>query len=394
MKKRHLLLIIPVLCVAAIGGLLYYTSIETEDIEVQEETNQLLAEEYLVTMTEKVQKEEHFDDFAYEDNRIFSYYSESNAWGKVDCVLEIPKINLRQSIFTGTIKQIEHDLRNWLPVTARTDYILGETQYCIYTHNPKNQSIQFSKAQEKLKTDDYMVVTQENMVYLYEVVSVFPEWREVCTKKYVDNMDAGKDMLYIFTCGRGDWLYRNVVIEGKIHETYQLKDWMENKEAYIKDFKEYVAKKKGIEKKDKLVLKLTQENENILVDITTNNYKKVTDCSIGVFDQDGYLIEGIENPISYTGESIIIPKLPNGTYCVGIYENNTEYKTALDYEIKVNTKGYVYQFKNTVQNKEDSEAQVQTMQMITITSICVMVIAVILIIIRRKKTTISSKDTK
>lgn len=338
MSKRIIpLCVVLVLLCGAVCGILFFYSNETEDLESQEQISELVAEEYLIYVSQQddiaspnegdeSSELELPSDLEYDDNEIYSYFDESYAHGYVDCVLEIPAIDLRQSIFTGTVDQIQHDLGRWLSVTARSDYVLGDTHYCIYMHNPRNKSIKISFAQEKLHEKDYMVVTKKNTVYLYEVTGVFPEWRNKCSDQYVNNMTVDSDRLYIFTCGRGEWQGRNVVIEGTVHSVYTVADWVANKDQHIYNYKEDVGTivDDNVEPKEPMLMDVKSEGKTITVSLRDKNYKNISNCVIGICNSDGYLLNDM-SLIPYNGDSVQIDSLPEGEYYIGVFENNTEY---------------------------------------------------------------------
>ena len=364
----------------AIASVLFYFSTETEDIEKQEHISELIAEEYLVKISQNIENgesnqeeivpstEETISDLDYEDNDVFSYFDESYAWGYVDCVLEIPAIDLRQSIFTGTPAQIEHDLSNWLSVTARADYVLGDTHYCIYMHNPKNKSIKISYAQYDLREKDYMVITKGPVVYLYEVTGVFPEWRDKCTDIYVNNMAVDRDKLYIFTCGRDEWQGRNVVVEGTVRAVYQTSDWNENKEEYIEKYKKAVGliQEEVVEEKERLIMKIESDDKLLKISLYGPNYTKVENCSIGICDVDGYLIDMIENPMQYVGDVITIGQLGEGEYYIGVYENKTDYLDPIPYKIVIDKKTYTQSIVSVDEEAVQKQEQAEIMKIVAI----------------------------
>jgi sortase (surface protein transpeptidase) len=365
---------------SAVSCVLFYFSTETKDIEEQERVSELIAEEYLVQMSQHYNDEndivqdeiisggEYASDLEYNDNEIYSYFDESYACGYVDCVLEIPAIDLRQSIFTGTPDQIQHDLGRWLSVTARSDYILGDTHYCIYMHNPRNKSIRISYAQENLHEKDYMIITKKGTVYLYKVTGVFPEWRNKCTDNYVNNMAVSNDKLYIFTCGRDEWQGRNVVIEGTVHAVYNTQDWLVNKDAYIEEYKKCVGTivEPEIVEKQELILMIESKDDDLLVSLCGPNYTNVSNCFIGICNADGYLVEGVKNLIEYNGSSVIIERLPEGEYYIGVYENNTEYNDPIPYKITIDKKTYTQSIVTMVEDANRSNEQTSLIKSIAI----------------------------
>ena len=259
---------------------------------------------------------------------------------------------MRQTVFSGTPAQIEHDLSYWLTVTGRADYILGATHYCIYAHNPTNKTVRFSYAQTDLKVDDYILLTSKGNVYFYKVIGLFPEWREQCTEKYVNNMTLDNKLLYIFTCGRDEWQYKNVVIEGYLMDQYSIADRNENKDTYIDEYKKSLNPIVVEKPKEEMVMDLKQNGDLINVSLKTSNYQTVNNCTIGIFDTEGFLVEIEGNPFTYDGGVLTLPKLAKGDYCIGVYENNTEYLNPREYSITIDTQQYV-------QNIETVDKQIE-----------------------------------
>ena len=338
MKRKVFLGIFIIAWITIVCCAFLLLSTNNQDIHQQEQLNEVTANEYLVQITQEHETESETNtipsDLDYEDNELYQDFSEDNAWGYVDSVLEIPKINLRQSVYSGRPYQIEHDLRNWMAVTARADYILGETHYCIYIHNPSDGSIKISRAQTELDPGDYLLVTQKEHVYLYKVTNIFPEWRYKCTTKYVDNMATDNTLLYIFTCGIDEWQGRNMVIEAEVDSVYTVSDWNKNKDQYINDYKERVGIIEKKEEKSALIMDLEFDKE-LKISLTTPNYTKAFGCSIAVCDKDGQLVEGFQNPIEYN-DIITIPQLADGEYYIGVYDNESGYSNPDPFKVTVN----------------------------------------------------------
>ena len=322
--------------VSLVGGVLFLWQNETKELEEQEQIGSALADEYLLSISESnltLSEEETpillEDEFEYEDNEIFGSYSEANAVGSLDCVLEIPAIELRQSVFTGTPSQIRRNLSKWLAVTGRSDYILGSTHYCIYMHNPTNKSIRISYAQETLVPGDYIVITKDNTVFFYEMTRMFPEWRQTCTKTYTDNMAISSDWVYIFTCARGEWQGRNLVIEGRLYNTYALSDWQENSLQYIAEYEGQYEEKTVDDML--LMMDITEENGDIQVTVRRPDGTHALHCAVGLFNNEGYVV-GEEYP--YTGSPLKL-NLAEGQYIIGVSSNNTQYGTPMPYQINL-----------------------------------------------------------
>ena len=347
-----------------IGGVLFLWQSETEDMETQEDIGAALADEYLLSISESTidsatteeSPMEGMDEFEYEDNEIFGSYSEANAVGSLDCVLEIPAIELRQSVFTGTPSQIRRNLSRWLAVTGRSDYILGSTHYCIYMHNPTNKSIRISYAQETLVPGDYIVVTKDNTVFFYEMTRMFPEWRQTCTKSYTDNMALDSTWLYIFTCARGEWQGRNLVIEGKLYNTYSLADWAENKEKYIAEYEGQYTEKDVSNML--LTMQIVNEDDEIKISVKRPDNTHALHCSVGIFNNEGYVI-GEEYP--YTGLPVTLP-LEEGEYIIGISSNNTGFGTPVPFKVNITKKATSIDTIDKVE--EHAEQEGQTMMLV------------------------------
>lgn len=348
-----------------VGGVLFLWQSETQDMENQEIAGSALADEYLLSISEsnlvmpdelEESPMEGMDEFEYEDNEIFGSYSEANAVGSLDCVLEIPAIELRQSVFTGTPSQIRRNLSRWLAVTGRSDYILGSTHYCIYMHNPTNKSIRISYAQETLVPGDYMVITKDNTVFFYEMTRMFPEWRQTCTKSYTDNMSLDSTWLYIFTCARREWQGRNLVIEGKLYNTYTLTDWNENKDRYIAEYEGQYETKDIAD--SLLSMNIENHEGQIKVTVRRPDNTHALHCSIGIFNNDGYVV-GSEYP--YTGAPVLLD-VPEGEYIIGVSTNNTGYGTPTPYKVNLTKKNTEI---NTIDKvEEEIESDGQTMMVV------------------------------
>lgn len=386
-KTQIIFLVISfVFVISLIGGTYYIWTSETKDMESQEQLGQQMADAYLLSLTEKhfdTEAEEEtndydleIDDLEYQDNQLFGSHTEAEAVGTLDCVLEIPAIELRQSVFTGTPAQIQRNLSRWMSVTCRSDYVLGSTQYCIYMHNPTNKSIRISYAQETLVPGDYITLTQNNTVYFYEMTRMFPEWREVCTSSFADNMALDSSLLYIFTCARREWQGRNLVIEGKLYNTYDLSDWQENSDKYIAEYKGQYSSNETLTQ-ESLNLDITNEEDMLKISVTRPDGCQALHCSVGIFDDDGYLI-GDAYP--YDGLPISL-NLPLGEYIIGIYKNETEYNSPSPYQVNLQKKETV-----KIQTLDEEEMSIEReenmMKYIALTVTVLFVLMYLLVLIR------------
>lgn len=248
MKRRIIpIIIIAFWIISVVALILYFKPFEKNELQQQEIYSEDLADEYLEIISTLTPEEladlnnQNIENLIleklnYEDNKLYGKMKESWAHGKIDCIIEIPEIQFRQCVFTGTQQQITHDLGIWLAVTAQSGYKLGETRYCIYMHNPTNQSIQISKAQNGLKKNDYMVVTKGTDVYLYRIVGLTGENRFEAAKKYVENENIGSEKLYLFTCARDQWQGKSLMIDATLYQKFHISNWQENKAKILKEY--------------------------------------------------------------------------------------------------------------------------------------------------------------
>lgn len=410
-KTKHLKILIVLIAFVAIMitvgfGIWYYFDNESQALIDAEKTNELIANEYLIYVSQNAEQNQNNEtpgevrpsDFEYDDNKLYGKYKEEWAWGHIDSVLEIPKISLRQSIYTGEPYQIQHDLANWMAVTARADYILGDTHYCIYMHNPRDGSIKISDAQEELTNQDYMIITNQKNVFMYYVAGVYPEWKDKCTVNLVDNMAMEHDKMFIFTCGRGDWQGRNLVIEGTLYNTYTLTDWNNHKETYIEQFKKDVGLIVEEKPVKKLNMKLQEIDKQIHVSLNTDDFTKAPNCQIGIFNEEGELVPDIENLFDYTGTDIVLPKLQEGLYYIGLYEAIEGYTVPVPYKVEIDVEQKtttVISVDEEVYNEAQTELVMQTVAMISISLFLILFITIIVFsIVKKKSTNVMSDERK
>ena len=151
-------------------------------------------------------------------------YTPEYAAGKLDCVLEIPKIKMRRGVYTGTPAEIQHDLNIWMTTTAHAGYELGTTHYCIYGHNSPTQSLSFNDL-KTVEPGDSFLLTTADAVYYYDVTDFFAQWRELVKSDITDNFDISADKCYIITCGRDEYRYKDIVVEGTLRKKYSIDEW-------------------------------------------------------------------------------------------------------------------------------------------------------------------------
>lgn len=175
------------------------------------------------------------DDMDYTDENYYSrdgvVYTPDYAQGEIDCVLEVPSVEIRRGVYTGTWDQINYDLDIWMVTAARPDYVLGETHYCIYGHNHTVQNLSFNRLQ-KVQVGERFYLTSSTGRYIYTITNVFAVSREDATTDYVNNFDLGSDKCYLITCGRDDgvrnYRYLDLIVEGTLEEHMTLEEYAES----------------------------------------------------------------------------------------------------------------------------------------------------------------------
>ena len=158
------------------------------------------------------------DEEYYELNGIT--YTPDYAVGAIDCVLIIPKIHLCRGVYTGTWDEIYHNLDVWMTTTARPDYRLGETHYCIYGHNTPRLNLSFNRLQSLEEGDIFYLVNEEG-AYQYRVTHSFGISRSDSTR-YTDDFSIESTCCYLITCGRGAYQYLDLFVEGQLQEFTEL----------------------------------------------------------------------------------------------------------------------------------------------------------------------------
>ena len=157
------------------------------------------------------------------------------ATGQIIGVLEIPTAKIRRGVYGGTWEDIWHDLDIWMVTVARPDYVLGETHYAIYGHNHTVQDLSFNRLKD-VKVGDVYTYTTEDGVYIYDVTDFFADWRESVAVDYVDNFNRPADEMYILTCGRNEYRYKDIVVVGTMRCVVPIEDYAKNPDYYMYEY--------------------------------------------------------------------------------------------------------------------------------------------------------------
>lgn len=153
-------------------------------------------------------------------------YTPDYAQGYLAFVLEVPTAGIKRGVYGGTWDEIYYDLDIWMVTLARPDYELGNTHLCIYGHNHTAQDLSFNNLY-KVQVGDEFYIYAESGYYRYEVTAFFADWRSSITQNYVDNFSIGADKCYILTCGRNEYRYKDIAVEGTLAEHLTLKEYAE-----------------------------------------------------------------------------------------------------------------------------------------------------------------------
>ncbi len=152
------------------------------------------------------------DDVYYERDGIT--YTPDYASGTLDCVLLIPKIQLCRGVYTGTMEDILHNLNVWMLTVSHPDCHLGESSYCIYGHNTPRLNLSFNRLQTLELQDTFYLINSVGE-YRYRVTDILGVPRSQSTP-YIQADTGRAEKCFLLTCGRDEYRYLNLVIEGTL----------------------------------------------------------------------------------------------------------------------------------------------------------------------------------
>ena len=158
-------------------------------------------------------------------------YTPDYARGTLLGVLEVDYAGIRRGVYGGTWENIQYDLDIWMTTAARPDYELGKTHFAIYGHNHTVQDLSFNRLKDVVVGDVFTYTTKDG-VYIYDVTRFFADWREIVTKDYVDNFSLPADKCYIISCGRNEYRYKDIVVEGTLRCVVSIADYEKASDYY------------------------------------------------------------------------------------------------------------------------------------------------------------------
>ena len=268
-------------------------------------------------------------------------YTPEFAKGHVACVLEIPAIKMRKSVYAGTQEEIQNDLDYWLTTQAHPYYVLGKTHYGIYGHNSTTQDLSFNRLKD-VRIGDYFILTSPEYVYLYDVTDFFSDWRETVTRDIVDNFELPADKCYIITCGRNEYRYKDIVAVGTLRELYSLYEWDKVKDSITAT---RVENEKTVEDtREALKLSVSLSQGRVVVSVKKPDGTGVKGAKICITDEDGLFVKIGNETTRVTGENgtamyEMSDFLEGTNYVAGLFENpDDSYRSANDVLFGITTK--------------------------------------------------------
>ena len=163
-------------------------------------------------------------------------YTPEYAMGELLGVLEIDHAGIRRGVYGGSWEAIEHDLDIWMTTVARPDYEIGKTHFAIYGHNHTVQDLSFNRLKDVVLGDVFTYTTDQG-VFIYDVTRFLADWRELVTRDYVDNFSISADKCYIISCGRNEYRYKDIVVEGTLRCVIDLNEYARQPYYYKYEYK-------------------------------------------------------------------------------------------------------------------------------------------------------------
>ncbi len=306
----------------------------------------------LQTFEEKIEIEEEIDETTnWVDSNYYVRdgvtYTPDYAMGELLGVLEVDHAGICRGVYGGSWEAIEHDLDIWMVTAARPDYEIGKTHFAIYGHNHTVQDLSFNRLKD-VAPGDVFTYTTDQSVYIYDVTRFFADWRELVTRDYVDNFSIPADKCYIISCGRNEYRYKDIVVEGTLRCVVELTDYVKNSDYYkyeydpktdvstsiellsstenviessIKETGTLVAEESLIEeensatKKKETHIEVSCTAEGRLSAECIDENGELVSCEMALFDSDGIIITSWTQP----DENMATVELTDGSdYVVGI----------------------------------------------------------------------------
>ena len=236
-------------------------------------------------------------------------YTPDYAEGELLGVLEVDRAGIRRGVYGGSWEAIQHDLDIWMVTEARPDYEIGKTHFAIYGHNHTVQDLSFNRLKDVVPGDVFTYTTDKG-VFIYDVTRFFADWREIITREYVDNFSISADKCYLISCGRNEYRYKDIVVEGTLRCIVDVKEYSERPSYYKYEYKgkadetepvtlvspaEEPEKEKG-SVAEKTHIEVGYAGNGSLRAVCLDEEGRTVSCRLGLFDSDGLMITGWNQP--------------------------------------------------------------------------------------------------
>lgn len=321
-------------------------------------------------------------------------YTPDYAAGHLDCVLEIPKIKMRRGVYTGTASEIQHDLDIWMTTTAHTDYVLGKTHYCIYGHNSPTQSLSFNDLKH-VGVGDIFLLTTEDYVYLYDVTDFYPQWRELVKKDITDNFSLPTDKCFIITCGRNQYRYKDIIVEGTLREKYTIAEWNgTDPRRLLEEAKDSTIPAVIKTKRIQTSLSVELVNDKLQIQLSDENGSPIPGAVLCITDFDGLFLKDISECLITDGHGTVNVSqkyFSDGKlYAAGVLEMDTEqYKTPADQGFRIRFDNQEYEISQESADPESAAGDYYMILWIGLTILLLIPMTVCIIqivrLVRRKE---------
>lgn len=147
--------------------------------------------------------------------------------GYIECVIEIPKINLRRNVYNGdSWAEIVNNLDAWQLTAASEQLTFGKTHYTIYGHNLPSQKVAFNRMDELVIGDTIIIISSKGR-YEFIVSEITKKTALETQEEYVADMERERDLLTIATCGRKDFKDFNRCVIAKLSSYETIESFLE-----------------------------------------------------------------------------------------------------------------------------------------------------------------------
>lgn len=320
------------------------TSLFSDEDEIERTVEQTSTYEETVEPPEELDDEEtiegtiedSFESTQWSDPNYYTRdgitYTPDYAMGELLGVLEVDRAGIRRGVYGGSWEAIQHDLDIWMVTEARPDYEIGKTHFAIYGHNHTVQDLSFNRLKDVVPGDVFTYTTDQG-VFIYDVTRFFADWRELVTSQYVDNFSISGDKCYLISCGRNEYRYKDIVVEGTLRCVIDVKEYSKRPSYYKYKYEgkteettsvalvspaEELEKEKSSEA-EKTHIEVEYTEKGKLQAMCLDEEGKTISCELGLFDSDGLMITSWNQPEQSMPE---IDLADDTDYVVGVLDTD------------------------------------------------------------------------